>query len=199
MQPLVTRVLDQTRARLIGGDTHVPDKVLSVFEPHTEAIRKGKIAKPTEFGKRPTLRRRLRTPRRGSTQRGASLLHRPRQHAHAVLQQRAVRRIVHISFYDRGVDAKSTSACDPGTLRDLDDLAVQLLDHVRPEGPRDLQNRLRVRLFFSRINARERAIDQIGADLRARDRHSSNRRDASGSASAARHRPVVPGRPRRRP
>ena len=50
MRPLVTRVLAQTRARIIGGDTHVPDKVLSVFEPHTETIRKGKIAKPNEFG-----------------------------------------------------------------------------------------------------------------------------------------------------
>ena len=55
MQLLVTRVLAQTRARLLGGDTHVPDKVLSVFEPHTEAIRKGKIAKPTEFGKLVTI------------------------------------------------------------------------------------------------------------------------------------------------
>ena len=55
MQPLVTRVLDQARARLLGGDTHVRDKVLSVFEPHTEAIRKGKIAKPTEFGKLVTI------------------------------------------------------------------------------------------------------------------------------------------------
>jgi IS5 family transposase len=55
MQPLVARVLAQTRARLLGGDTHVPDKVLSVFEPHTEAIRKGKIAKPTEFGKLVTI------------------------------------------------------------------------------------------------------------------------------------------------
>ena len=55
MQPLVTRILDQTRARLLGGDIHVPDKVLSVFEPHTEAIRKGKIAKPTEFGKLVTI------------------------------------------------------------------------------------------------------------------------------------------------
>ena len=55
MQPLVTRVLEQTRARVLGGDTHVPDKVLSVFEPHTEAIRKGKIAKPTEFGKLVTI------------------------------------------------------------------------------------------------------------------------------------------------
>jgi len=55
MQPLVTRLLDQTRARLLGGDIHVPDKVLSIVEPHTEAIRKGKIAKPTEFGKLVTI------------------------------------------------------------------------------------------------------------------------------------------------
>jgi transposase, IS5 family len=55
MRPLVERVLEQTRARVLGGDTHVPDKVLSVFEPHTEAIRKGKIAKPTEFGKLVTI------------------------------------------------------------------------------------------------------------------------------------------------
>jgi transposase, IS5 family len=50
MRPLVERVVAQTRARLLGGDTHVPDKVLSVFEPHTETIRKGKISKPNEFG-----------------------------------------------------------------------------------------------------------------------------------------------------
>lgn len=55
MRPLVQRVLAQTRARVVGGDTHVPDKVLSVFEPHTETIRKGKIAKPNEFGKLVTI------------------------------------------------------------------------------------------------------------------------------------------------
>jgi IS5 family transposase len=55
MRPLVQRVLAQARARLFGGDTHVPDKVLSVFEPHTEAIRKGKMAKPIEFGKLVTI------------------------------------------------------------------------------------------------------------------------------------------------
>jgi IS5 family transposase len=48
---LVHRVLAQTRARVFRGDTHYPDKVLSLFEPHTEAIRKGKAIKPTEFGK----------------------------------------------------------------------------------------------------------------------------------------------------
>ena len=50
MRPLVERVIDQTRARLLGGDTHVPDKILSLFERHTVTIRKGKIAKPNEFG-----------------------------------------------------------------------------------------------------------------------------------------------------
>jgi IS5 family transposase len=55
MRPLVQRILAQTRARVMGGDTHVPDKILSVFEPHTETIRKGKIAKPNEFGKLVTI------------------------------------------------------------------------------------------------------------------------------------------------
>jgi transposase, IS5 family len=50
LHPLVQRVVDQTRARILGGDTHVPDKVLSLFERHTVTIRKGKISKPNEFG-----------------------------------------------------------------------------------------------------------------------------------------------------
>jgi IS5 family transposase len=49
IRPLVQRVLAQTRARVLGGDTHVPDKVLSLFESHTATIRKGKISKPNEF------------------------------------------------------------------------------------------------------------------------------------------------------
>lgn len=48
---LVQRVLQQTRARILKGDTKHPDKILSLFETHTEAIRKGKASKPTEFGK----------------------------------------------------------------------------------------------------------------------------------------------------
>jgi transposase, IS5 family len=51
MLPLVGRVIAQTRARIFAGDTHYRDKVFSLFEPHTEAIRKGKASKPTEFGK----------------------------------------------------------------------------------------------------------------------------------------------------
>jgi len=49
--PRVQQVLRQTRARILGGDTHVDDKLLSVFEPSTEVIRKGKAGKPNEFGK----------------------------------------------------------------------------------------------------------------------------------------------------
>jgi len=48
---LVRGVLAQTRARVLKGDTHHPDKLLSLFEPEPEAIRKGKAAKPTEFDK----------------------------------------------------------------------------------------------------------------------------------------------------
>jgi transposase, IS5 family len=51
MLPLVQRVITQTRARILGGDKHYHDKVLGLFEPHTEAIRKGKASKPTEFDK----------------------------------------------------------------------------------------------------------------------------------------------------
>jgi IS5 family transposase len=51
MVPLVRRVMQQTRARIFRGDTHVEDKILSVFEPSAEIIRKGKAGKPNEFGK----------------------------------------------------------------------------------------------------------------------------------------------------
>jgi DDE family transposase len=49
--PLVGRVVAQTRARIFHGNTHYRDKLFSLFEPHTEAIRKGQTSKPTEFGK----------------------------------------------------------------------------------------------------------------------------------------------------
>lgn len=49
--PLVKKVIEQTRARVFGGDTHVEGKVLSLFEEKTCAIRKGKAHKPTEFGR----------------------------------------------------------------------------------------------------------------------------------------------------
>jgi len=51
MVPLVRQVMRQTRARLFAGDTHAEGKLVSLFEPSTEVIRKGKTGKPTEFGK----------------------------------------------------------------------------------------------------------------------------------------------------
>jgi IS5 family transposase len=53
--PLIRRVIAQTTQRVLHGDTHVPHKVMSLFEPHTEGIRKGKLVKPTEFGKLVTI------------------------------------------------------------------------------------------------------------------------------------------------
>jgi len=51
MVPRVKQVMKQTRARIYRGDTHFEGKLLSVFEPSTEVIRKGKAGKPNEFGK----------------------------------------------------------------------------------------------------------------------------------------------------
>jgi IS5 family transposase len=51
MIPRLQQVIRQTRARVLGGNTHAEGKLFSVFETHTEVIRKGKTDKPNEFGK----------------------------------------------------------------------------------------------------------------------------------------------------
>jgi IS5 family transposase len=51
MVPLVQQAMRQTRARIFHGNTRVEGKILSLFEPSTEVIRKGKAGKPNEFGK----------------------------------------------------------------------------------------------------------------------------------------------------
>jgi IS5 family transposase len=51
MIPRVQQVMRQARQRLWGGNTHAEGKLVSVFETHTEVIRKGKTSKPNEFGK----------------------------------------------------------------------------------------------------------------------------------------------------
>jgi IS5 family transposase len=49
--PLIKKVISQTKERVFKGNTHVAGKILSLFEVHTQAIRKGKAHKPTEFGR----------------------------------------------------------------------------------------------------------------------------------------------------
>jgi IS5 family transposase len=51
MADRVRSVVRQTKARIFGGQTNSPEKIVSLFEPHTEIIRKGKAGKPNEFGK----------------------------------------------------------------------------------------------------------------------------------------------------
>jgi len=47
----VKQVMRQTRARIFRGNPRSEGKLLSLFEPSTEVIRKGKAGKPNEFGK----------------------------------------------------------------------------------------------------------------------------------------------------
>ncbi len=51
MLPRVKQVIQQTKARILSGDTHAVGKLFSIFEESTEVIRKGKAGKPNEFGK----------------------------------------------------------------------------------------------------------------------------------------------------
>jgi transposase, IS5 family len=51
MRLLVKQVMRQTRARVFCGNTRSEGKLLSLFEPSTEVVRKGKAGKPNEFGK----------------------------------------------------------------------------------------------------------------------------------------------------
>ena len=50
-QGMGKRVLDQARRRIIGKEK-VPngEKIFSIFEPHTELLKRGKAGKPIEFG-----------------------------------------------------------------------------------------------------------------------------------------------------
>jgi transposase, IS5 family len=49
--PLVEKVITQSRARIFQAQTRHRDKILSLFEPHSVVIRKGKAHKPNEFGR----------------------------------------------------------------------------------------------------------------------------------------------------
>jgi len=49
--PLVEKVISQSEARIFQADTRHPDKILSLFEPHSVVIRKGKAHRPNEFGR----------------------------------------------------------------------------------------------------------------------------------------------------
>jgi IS5 family transposase len=48
--PLTQKVIRQTKDRVVLGK-QAAEKVLSLFEPHTQVIRKGKAHKPNEFGR----------------------------------------------------------------------------------------------------------------------------------------------------
>ena len=50
--PLVEQVINQTTRRVLHGESVPADeKLVSLFEPHTRIISKGKVNRPTEFGR----------------------------------------------------------------------------------------------------------------------------------------------------
>jgi IS5 family transposase len=51
MAARVRQVVKQAKVRVFDGITQLPGKIVSLFETHSEIIRKGKASKPTEFGK----------------------------------------------------------------------------------------------------------------------------------------------------
>jgi IS5 family transposase len=51
MLPRVRQIIRQTKARIFHSNPRAEGKLLSLFEPSTEVIRKGKPGKPNEFGK----------------------------------------------------------------------------------------------------------------------------------------------------
>ena len=48
--PRARQVIRQTRARIVRGVTNSAGKIISIFEPHAQILRRGKLHKPTEFG-----------------------------------------------------------------------------------------------------------------------------------------------------
>src|SRR5438309_506716 len=51
--PLIERVIDQARRPVLAGkEVRAGEKVVSLFEPHTAVLRRGKVDRPTEFGRK---------------------------------------------------------------------------------------------------------------------------------------------------
>ena len=51
VMPLVAQVIAQTQRRVLHGEAvPAPEKLVSLFEPHTRIIRRGKVHLPAEFG-----------------------------------------------------------------------------------------------------------------------------------------------------
>jgi len=49
--PIVARIVDQAARRVLNGESvPSPEKVYSLFESHTELLKRGKAGKPVEFG-----------------------------------------------------------------------------------------------------------------------------------------------------
>ena len=72
LRPLVQRVVDQTRARLLGGDTHVADKVLSLLNRTPRRFARARFLRRTNSANSsPSRNRNIRSSRRTMSTRSA--------------------------------------------------------------------------------------------------------------------------------
>jgi len=49
---MLKKVLTQTQERILKGNKYYKEKIVSIFEPHSVGIKKGKAGKPIEFGRK---------------------------------------------------------------------------------------------------------------------------------------------------
>ena len=115
---LGTRVIEQARRRVLDGE-QVPtsEKVYSIFEPHTDLIKRGKVRTPVEFGHKVF----LAESARGLVTQYKVLKGNPSDEVHVApslrLHRRAFRRAPHLYGADRGFfSEQNVAACVHGAV-----------------------------------------------------------------------------------
>jgi IS5 family transposase len=112
------RVIDQARRRILNGE-QVPnaEKIYSIFEPHTDLIKRGKVRTPVEFGHKVF----LAESAKGLVTQYKVLKGNPSDEVHVApslrLHRRAFRRAPHLYGADRGFfSEQNVAACVHGAV-----------------------------------------------------------------------------------
>jgi transposase, IS5 family len=115
------RVIDQARRRVLAGE-HVPtaEKIYSIFEPHTDLIKRGKVRTPLEFGHKVF----LAESAKGLITQYEVLEGNPADEVHVApslrRHRRAFRRAPQLYAADRGFfSEQNTAACVQGAVKTI--------------------------------------------------------------------------------
>jgi len=121
-----------------------------------------RAARPIWIRQRWVLRERSRSTQRAGE--FGDLLHRSRQHPHAVAQQRGVGRVVDVGLDHGGVDSHSPALHDLALAGDGHQSPMQPLHHRRAQREADPAQRLRIG-HLAGAHVRELTVDQVGPHL----------------------------------